>query len=597
MLLANTNVWETRIQNVDALLTARGDGRDEVYYLATVCQVGVDPPLLSISPNPEYPICDTIEAGGRFAINFLAKHQGDYIERCAELERQEPDKLGALKLPHELSTAGTPLLTDCIQSVECEVEEVWDSGDHRTFVGRVIDRRIRGNMEEREPRRFRGGQTDRERLIKQLLCRTRVYDLMMALRSRLRPPVSIAEGTAQFIGSPHAHGDEGAMQSSNDTSHEPAAAAPAAAPRSRVTPAIPGICLVGCGWWGGVHALELRSLGKRVRRFFASRDLERARGFERRFDGEDSFDGLDAALADPRVDAVVLSLPHHLHADAARQALTAGKHVLVEKPLCLGIEEGEELVRAAEASGLCLAVAEQYRLSPLARAVRRHLDADLIGRVSMIHAGVVGNFRPAPDWKNQRDTMGGGVLLDVGVHYIDILRSWFGEPEFVWSVTPPHLHERFEGEDSITTVLRFPDGPVANLTISWSGFRDPDIPNIEVIGERGSLQVWFRKPYVVHSAPLPGDHWSRRLRRLLPWQLEERARRFLPQSSRRRLHVPDGDLIGSRALIEDFVLAITTGGEPGVSGSEGLRDLRVVLGAYQAMEEGRPIPLGDRSAA
>jgi predicted dehydrogenase len=334
-------------------------------------------------------------------------------------------------------------------------------------------------------------------------------------------------------------------------------------------------------------------MGPRVRRFFASRNAERAGDFARRFAGEQAFDGLEAALADPRVDAVVLVLPHHLHAGAVRAALDAGKHVLVEKPIALDVEEGEELVRTAEAAGLCLAVAEQYRLSPLVQRVRRLLDEDLVGRISLVNAGVIGSFRPAQDWKNARDTMGGGVLLDVGVHYIDILRYWFGDPELVWAVTPPHLHDRFEGEDSIAAVLRFADGPAASLHISWSGFRSPEAPNLELIGERGALGLWFRKPYLLHSSPLPGDHWSRRIRRVLPWRIEQHARSLLPQARERRIPVAKGDLIGSRALIEDFVRAITTGAEPAVSGAEGLKDLRTVLAAYEAMRSGVPVdPFG-----
>jgi predicted dehydrogenase/flavin reductase (DIM6/NTAB) family NADH-FMN oxidoreductase RutF len=666
MLIANTNVWETRIQNIDALLTARGGGRTEVYYLATVCQVGVDPPLLSISPNPEYPICDTIQAGGHFGINFLAKHQGDLIEQCARLERGESDKLQRLGFAHEVTEHGTPLLTDCIQSIECVVERVWDSGDHRTFIGRVIDRRIRATMKTEAPRRFRGGQTDGEKSLKRMVCRSGIYDMAMAVKSRLRPAPSIAEGTARFIGEPvhatasaeaataeggqvsvagstsagesapassidarasrevirmHSDGDttsgsggpqpdEEAESSAAkkpsapiDTDAPMVADAPIATrvpnaahasnvadvPRSRLAPATPGICLVGCGWWGGVHALELRNLGKRVRRFFASRDLERARDFQRRFDGEDALAGLDAAITDPRVDAVLLALPHHLHADAARTALAAGKHVLIEKPLATDLDDAEELVRAAEASGLCLAVAEQYRLSPLVRRLRRHLDEHLIGRIGLVHASVVGNFRPGATWKNAQNEMGGGVLLDVGVHYVDVLRSLFGEPELVWAASPPHMHEQLEGEDTITALMRFAGGPVADLSISWCGFRSADLPNIELIGEKGSLAVWFRRPYVLHTSGLPGSHWSRKLRRLLPWQLEERARRWLPAERQQRLRVPDGDLIGSRALIEDFVLAITTGSVPAVSGLEGLKDLQVIDATYRAIREGRPV--------
>src|SRR5262249_38916984 len=82
-----------------------------------------------------------------------------------------------------------------------------------------------------------------------------------------------------------------------------------------VAPEIPGICLVGCGWWGAVHARELKRQGARIRHYFASQNEEHAREFALRYDGQAYFDGLEAALADSSVNAVVIALPHHLHAD------------------------------------------------------------------------------------------------------------------------------------------------------------------------------------------------------------------------------------------------------------------------------------------
>jgi predicted dehydrogenase len=117
---------------------------------------------------------------------------------------------------------------------------------------------------------------------------------------------------------------------------------------------------------------------------------------------------------------------------------------------------------------------------------------------------------------------------------------------------------------------------------------------LEVIGERGSLSLWFRRPYLLHVSPLPSGHWSRRLKPLLPWRLERRVHGILPQARRARIRVRGSDLIGSRALIEDFVRAITTGAQPAVTGAEGLRDLRVVLAAYESVASGRPVPITDR---
>ncbi len=360
--------------------------------------------------------------------------------------------------------------------------------------------------------------------------------------------------------------------------------APAQARRSKRAPEPPGLCLVGCGWWGRVHALALKRLGPRVRRFFASRTLEQARDFARRFDGEAVFADLEAALADPRVHAVLLALPHQLHAPAARAALAAGKHVLIEKPLALSAEEGRELVRNADESGLCLAVAEQYRLSPLVKAARQMIDRGELGRIRLVRAVAVSRHQPAQAWKIARDSMGGGVLLDVGIHYIDVLRYWFGEPESVWATTPDSRSGVIEGEESVVAVLSFPGGSIATLQVSWAAWGPADLPNFELFGERASLQFGYRRPSLALTCPLSETQWAERARQVLPWRVREYIDQFLPRTRRRQVRVPTGDLIGSRALIEDFLRAITTGTEPAVPGREGVRDLEVVQAAYQALE-------------
>jgi predicted dehydrogenase/flavin reductase (DIM6/NTAB) family NADH-FMN oxidoreductase RutF len=562
MLVPNADIWQTRIQNVDTLLTASAGGRHEVYYLATVCQVALDPPLVSVSPNPEYPICAAIEAGGRFGLCALAAGQGELVARCMAVNRDEPDKLSALGLAHERAEHGTPLLLDCIEALECVVERAWDSGDHRTFIGRVIERRIRPGWSEQPPHRFGGRASPLRRAVKQLLCRSRLLDVIALARGWLRPAVSLEEGTRRML----------------DPTTTPAS-------RTRRAPAPPGVCLVGCGWWGRVHGLALKQLGPTVRRFFASRNLEHARDFARKFDG-DSVSGLAEALANPRIDAVILALPHHLHAETARAALDAGKHVLVEKPLALTIDEGQDLVRQADAANLCLAVAEEYRHSPLIQRAGEVLASGELGTISLIQAGSVASYRPEQDWKNQRDTMGGGVLLDVGIHYIDILRHWFGAPDLVLAGAPGQVNTQLGGEDGAAVLLRFPTGPLAQLHISWSAVAPAGRPNVEILGERGALQIWFDRPYLLLTTPLPAGHWSHKLGRVLPWRLRRHLTRFLPQVRRRRLCVPRGDLIGSRALLEDFIHAITTGAEPRVTGRDGLEDLRIVHAAYQALRTG-----------
>jgi predicted dehydrogenase/flavin reductase (DIM6/NTAB) family NADH-FMN oxidoreductase RutF len=566
MLIPNTTIWHTRIQNVDALVTAAGARGVEIYRLATVCPVGLEPALMSISPNPEYPICAAIDAAGYFGLNFVAEEQAQLVARFYSLPREHPDKLGLLGVQAPPTERGTPLLLDCIHALELEVQHAQNFGDHRTYVGRVVSRRP-GTFQGSRTHRFGGPTPPGRRWLKAVACRSGLYDLLIRAKHLARPPAGIAEGTRRHV--------------------------PTAAPASSSAPRAgdqPGICLVGCGWWGGVHALVLKQQGSRIRRYFTSRTPDRARDFARRFDGK-AFERLEEALADPGVTAMVIALPHDAQPEVAERALRAGKHVLLEKPIAIDVAAAERVVRAAQESGRVLAVAEEYRLSPLVRAAHRAIKEGLLGRVTLVQVSAAGPHRPPQDWKNRRATMGGGVLIDVGVHYVDILRSWFGEPDLVWAAYPPHLNDRFEGEDSVLATLRFEAGPVASIALSWSSYRSPRAPQIEIIGERGSLELRFDRPFLVHTTQLPGGHWSGRLREVLPWRVASRLNQFLPRSREARIAVPDRDLIGSEALIADFIEAIESGRPPAVPGSEGLRDLQVVLAAYAAAAAGAPVAL------
>lgn len=198
MLIPNTTIWHTRVQNVDALLTAVGAQGTEVYRLATVCQVGLEPPMVSISPNPEYPICARIDAAGYFGLNFLAEAQASLVRRCYALPRHGPDKAAMLGLRVEHTERGTPLLLDCIQSLEVRVGQAWNSGDHRTYVGEVVTRRLRA-LAHQPAHRFGGRTPPGRRLLKRIACQTGLYDLVVGIRYRLRPPMTIEQGTRRHV--------------------------------------------------------------------------------------------------------------------------------------------------------------------------------------------------------------------------------------------------------------------------------------------------------------------------------------------------------------------------------------------------------------
>ncbi len=197
MLVPSANIWDTRIQTVGAVVTAAAGDRREAYFLATACPVGLSPPLLSISPNPEYPICAVLEEAGRFGIHFLAEHQEALMRRCIALDRALADKVGALDTPVETSGQGIPMLLDCIVSLECRVVRSWDSGDHRTIIGEVMARHARS--EGWAPLRYFRVPGPINQLFRTIMIRTRLYDGLWMIRQLIARPPGISEGTKKHL--------------------------------------------------------------------------------------------------------------------------------------------------------------------------------------------------------------------------------------------------------------------------------------------------------------------------------------------------------------------------------------------------------------
>ena len=134
------------------------------------------------------------------------------------------------------------------------------------------------------------------------------------------------------------------------------------------------VAIVGCGWAGARHARAFTAAGATLA-WAVDTDPERAR----RLGTERTTSELTEALADRRLAAVSVCLPHHLHALAGVDAASAGKHVLVEKPIAASLEQADDMIAAAETAGVVLMVAESVRYDPL-----------LGQAVELVQAGVVG---------------------------------------------------------------------------------------------------------------------------------------------------------------------------------------------------------------
>jgi predicted dehydrogenase len=190
------------------------------------------------------------------------------------------------------------------------------------------------------------------------------------------------------------------------------------------TPTPLGLAFLGCGFITRVHSQHLRRLRGDVRWAYASRDSGKAAEYARRHGGFASFTGYDAAIDDPRIDAVVVAVPPRYHLELTERALAAGKHVVVEKPAFVRMDDYRAAIEARDRAGRVVLVGENDHYKPLARVLRRLVAERAIG--DMVFASfntLVRRLKSADDWRNDETMAGGDAFFEEGIHWLHLASS------------------------------------------------------------------------------------------------------------------------------------------------------------------------------
>ncbi|MHB8575208.1 MAG: Gfo/Idh/MocA family protein [Dehalococcoidia bacterium] len=298
----------------------------------------------------------------------------------------------------------------------------------------------------------------------------------------------------------------------------------------------------------------------------ASGHLETARQVAAEFHVPHVYPNWEAAVADPSIDAVDICTPNALHAEIAVAAARAGKHVLVEKPMAVTLAEADAMIAAARTAGVVLMVAHNLRFAPAVAELKHLLNERTIGRVLaahsvFMHAGPEETWGATSDWFWREETAGGGALLDLGVHMIDLLRWFVDRPVIeVCAMTARLLKPTFADDNAVVT-MRFDGDVLASMQTSWTA-RPFLRHQITILGELGHLAYDARAP-----EPL-----------VVQLQAEPKPRRIVPL-------IPARSPL--RSPFDHFVRCILDGTEPLTGGEEGRVTLAVTLAAYEAARTGR----------
>lgn len=317
------------------------------------------------------------------------------------------------------------------------------------------------------------------------------------------------------------------------------------------------LAVLGCGAVAQINHLPAIAASERAETVaVVDADAGRAQAIARRF-GVPVFATDWREILD-RVDAAVVALPNNLHAPVAIDLLRRGIPVLVEKPMALSVAECDEMIAASEEGGAALAVGLDFRFFGATRLVKDFLAEGLLGELRGfdLRQGVIPRWPFATGFLLRKETAGGGVLADFGVHVLDLLLVWLGE----WEAIDYRDDAQGGLESDCELLLRMRSGLEGVVEVS----RTRNLRNTCIFeGERATLEVgiWDPDPAITlrfgdRETPLAGRAGDDRLT-------------FQDVFVRQ---------------IDDFAAAIREGREPFIPGREGRRSLELIEACYAARQ-------------
>jgi len=358
-----------------------------------------------------------------------------------------------------------------------------------------------------------------------------------------------------------------------------------------------GVGIIGPGLVGAVHAAALDRIddARLVAVAGSSPDSPRAHQFA-------TDHGLRASsvgelLADDAVELVIVATPHPLHAEQAIAAATAGKHVLVEKPMALRPADCRAMADAASATGVTLSVVSQRRWYPATRRVKAAIDEGRIGAPALATVELLGwrsaEYYAMDAWRGTVEGEGGGVLVNQAIHQLDLLCWYLGEAVEIDGWITNANHPEIEVEDTAVGIVRFGGGAVA--TIAASNSQRPGLHGrIHVHGTNGAsvgVETDRGSMFVANVSPPSeprNDLWTVPGEEGLPerWLAEDRA----------TLAGVDIATHFHELQLRDVVAAIREGRPPSVTAEDGLRSVRLMAGIADASRAGGRVGFADATA-
>ena len=323
------------------------------------------------------------------------------------------------------------------------------------------------------------------------------------------------------------------------------------------------VAVLGIGWWSDVLADACkRSSNFEIVTCF-TRSADKRAAFAKKY-GCGEAGSYATILADGSIDAIINTTPNNAHLETTRQAAQAGKHVFLDKPIANTVGEGMEIARLCEKAGVVLALGYQRRREGHFRWIRREIEAGRFGKLVQAEGNISRDRLGQIDltsWRYQAAGMPGGVMLQIGIHYVDVIEMLMGPVKRVSGLST-RLVLPGDNPDVANLILEHESGAISNLTASYASASEYYMMNI------------YGKEATAYYDLFNGlRHLKRGEKTATPVAVES------------------GDTI--REELDEFAACVREGGKPETDGYWAARNLAVIKAGVKSAREGRVVEVDE----
>ncbi|WP_314590534.1 Gfo/Idh/MocA family oxidoreductase [Paenibacillus terrigena] len=328
--------------------------------------------------------------------------------------------------------------------------------------------------------------------------------------------------------------------------------------------------IAGCGHIASKHIAAIAMLDEAKLHAVCDKDEERMQKAVGSLIDVQMYSNYSEMLRDEEIDVVIICTPSGLHSQMAIAAAHTGKHIVVEKPIALTLEDADAIIKACHENRVKLAVVHPNRYRPAMLELKRMWDEGRFGRISHVSVLVRWNrddrYFGSADWRGTKE-MDGGVLMNQGIHAMDLIAWLLGDATEVRAMTARRFRQ-IETEDVAIASLRFKDGALGSVEVSSTVYPKSLEEQIAIFGEFGTV--------VIGGGPTA--------HRIVEWKFESMTDEESLQLQERVNVEPYGES-GHLSILRDMVQAIKRDERPSIQGEDGRSALKLVLDIYTAAEQ------------